>query len=242
MTFSILGVDARSGKIGFCQTSSTTACGWRAASVVPRKGVITIQAHADVRLLDLGVRLIDFGYSPQRVVEELAANDPYWDYRQIAVVYLDGRSAAVTHDKAIEWAGHVDGDNFVATGNVLVGQGVVDAMAESFRSTADQELEDRLIVALEAGVAAGGQPDGLNSAAMRVVGHESIPLLDLRVDMHESPVAELRDLFEFHKPLIPYYLMKARDPSSVTRAEDFMREGGLRLAPSALKRDKLAKK
>jgi uncharacterized Ntn-hydrolase superfamily protein len=201
---------------------------------------MSVQAHADPRLLELGLRLIDFGYSPQGVIDELAANDPYWEYRQIAIVYLDGRSSSVTHDKAIQWAGHISGEDFVATGNVLVGEGVVDAMAASFRSTADLELEDRLFLALEAGVAAGGQPDGLNSAAMRVIGQESIPLLDLRVDMHESPVAELRDLFEFHKPLIPYYLMKARDPSSVPRAEAFIRENGLRLTPAALKRDRLA--
>lgn len=201
---------------------------------------MSLQAHADPRLLDLGLRLIDFGYSPQRVIDELAANDPYWEYRQIAILFLDGRSSSVTHDKAIPWAGHVGGDDFVATGNVLVGEGVVDAMATSFRSTADQELEDRLLIALEAGVAAGGQPDGLNSAAMRVIGQESIPLLDLRVDMHDAPVAELRNLFEFHRPLIPYYLMKALDPSSVPRAEEFMRENGLTLTPAALKRERLA--
>jgi uncharacterized Ntn-hydrolase superfamily protein len=232
MTFIILGTCERTGKVGFAQTTSTGAIGGRrTARAMPGIGAFTIQAYGSAPVADLIERLIRLGYGARKVIEEACDSDRFREWRQIAVVRPGGDIACYTGGKAVPWAGHVHGKNFATAGNVLVGAGVVDAMAKAFESAADAELEERLMRGIEAGRDAGGQPDGQTSAVIHVFHAHSYPIVDLRVDMHSEPVGELRRIFDWYKPLIPYYVARTNDPSSVPRYKQWLREQGLPLNP-----------
>jgi len=145
------------------------------------------------------------GHGATRIFDALGASDPYGDQRQLMYLDLDGPGSAKTGSAARPWAGHVVGPDFVVAGNVLAGSGVVDAMSAAFASTPALELEDRLMLALEAGRDAGGQADGERSAVIHVVGNGPYPLIDLRVDVALEPTSELRRAFDWYKPLMPFY-------------------------------------
>ena len=117
----------------------------------------------------------------------------------MAIVDRDGRPAAYTGERCIPWAGQVSGAGYVCLGNILEGEDVVKAMARTFETTLVEELPERLVQALEAGQAAGGDRRGRQSAGVTVVSEEAYPLCDLRVDDHADPVVELRRVFEVYK-------------------------------------------
>jgi uncharacterized Ntn-hydrolase superfamily protein len=233
MTFTILGFCSRSGKVGFAQSTSTPAVGWRCTDVVLGRGVVSVQAHADYRQLQIAKRHVASGLRPSRVMKELAAGDPFFAYRQIAILGLDGETAAFTGPKAYAWAGEVVKSDHIATGNVLVGRQVVQAMSDAYESNADIELEDRLMMSLEAGRDAGGQPDGQTSAAIVVYEKHEFPIINLRIDVSLEPVAELRKIFNWFKPLISYYVDRTLDPGSVPRYKVVLAEKNLAVNPYA---------
>jgi uncharacterized Ntn-hydrolase superfamily protein len=172
-----------------------------------------IMAHASPPLARYAERLLEQGHTAGRVLEMLQANDRYPDYRQLAVLDADGHVAASTGSKAYGWAGHIEGDGFVALGNVLVGERVVQSMAEAFSAHPDDMLSERLLRSIEAGRDAGGQPDGQSASFILVYDRsQEFSYLDLRVDFDEEPVGALRRSFEWYKPLQEYYARKARDP------------------------------
>ncbi len=233
MTFTVIGLCRRTGKTGFCQATSTPAVGWRVADVVLGKGVVTVQAHGDYRQLQLAKRLLAFGHSPAKVIKELGESDRYFDYRQVAVLDGYGNSAVFTGKKARPWAGEVVGTDHVATGNVLVGEGVVKAMSEAFRASEREDLEERLLRAIEAGRDAGGQEEGQTSCALVVYERHEFPIVNLRVDVSLEPVAEMRRIFDWFKPLIPYYVERTLDPSSVAPKKAVLEKMGLPVNPYA---------
>ena len=127
------------------------------------------------------------------------------DLRQVGVVDRDGGSAAFTGADTDAWAGHRTGPNYSVQGNMLVGEDTAAAMEAAFVAGEDMPLGERLLLALEAGQAAGGDRRGRQSAAVIVRGPEAFPLVDLRVDEHSDPVAELRRIFEIAKvELFPF--------------------------------------
>jgi uncharacterized Ntn-hydrolase superfamily protein len=231
MTFTILGYCPRSGKAGFAQSTSTPAVGWRCTDVVLGRGIVTVQAHGDYRQLQLAKRLMAFGYSPTKVMKDLQEGDPYADYRQTAILDFLGNTAAYTGAKAYAWAGEVVKSDHIATGNVLVGPAVVQSMSDAFSASPTAELEERLMLAIEAGRDAGGQPDGQRSAAVVVYDKYEFPIVNLRVDVSLEPVGELRKIFNWFKPLIPYYIERTLDPTSVKRVGARLTELGLPLNP-----------
>lgn len=232
MTFIILGVCERSGKVGFAQTTSTGAIGGRrTARAFPALGAFTIQAYGSAHVADLAERLLRLGYGAQKILDELRESDRFDEWRQIAIVKPDGEVACHTGTKAVSWAGHIQGRNYAASGNVLVGPDVVKKMAEAFESSQAEELEERLIRGIEAGRDAGGQPDGQTSAVIHVFDHKSYPIIDLRVDMHPEPIGELRKIFNWYRPLIPYYDARTQDPSSVPRYKQWLADKGLPINP-----------
>ena len=231
MTFTIIGVCKRTKKVGYCQSTSTPAVGFRCADVVPGHGVFTFQASSDFRLKELTARLMNFGYSPAKVLKELKDTDAHFERRQIAIVGLDGVAVAHTGNLNLDWKGHEVGDGFVACGNALSGPPVVAAIGESFRKHANEDLEERLLRAIEAGRDAGGQPDGQVSAAMIVYGEHPFPLVNLRVDVSAEPIGELRKIFDWYRPLIPFYVQRTLDPSSVGRYKAFLADKGLAINP-----------
>lgn len=227
MTFTILGFCSRSGKAGFCQSTSTPAVGWRCTDVVPRRGIVTVQAHGDSRQLVAAKRAMELGLAPATVLEHLRESDRFFAYRQVAILDFQNRSAVHTGDKAYPWAGEVVGENHIVTGNVLVGRQVVQAMSAAFMASEKDELEERLLKAVEAGRDAGGQPDGQTSSALVVYASEEFPIVNLRVDAALEPVGELRRIFDWFKHLIPYYVARTLDPSSVPRFRAVLQEKGL---------------
>lgn len=209
-TFSVLGFDPETGEVGAAVQSRVFSVGngviWGEAGV----GVVATQAIVDVSYGPRGLELLEEGLAPDAVVARLLEEDPDprpepwpdgWPEagRQVAVMDARGRAAAHTGPQATEWAGHRIGEYVSAQGNILVGPGVVDAMVEAFES-ADGHLSFRLLAALEAGQAAGGDRRGMQSAAMLVVAEDggvwlnNDVVLRLQVDDHEEPIAELRRL------------------------------------------------
>lgn len=233
MTFTILGHCRRTGKAGFCQATSTPAVGWRCTDVVVGRGVVTVQAHGDYRQLQLARKLMEFGHSPAKVLKDLSEDDKYFDYRQIAILDFNGNVAVNTGAKARPWAGEITDTDFVVTGNVLVGENVVQAMAAAFRSGANEELEERLMRAVEAGRDAGGQEEGQTSCALLVYDKYPFPVVNLRVDVALEPVGEMRKIFDWFKPLIPYYITRTLDPTSVAPKKAVLEKMGLPVNPYA---------
>jgi uncharacterized Ntn-hydrolase superfamily protein len=233
VTFTILGYCRRTGKAGFCQATSTPAVGWRCTDVVFGRGVLTVQAHGDYRQLQIAKRLMESGHSPAQVLEQLRKGDAFFDYRQIAILDFDGNVAFSTGPKARPWAGEIVAADHVVTGNVLVGEKVVQAMAAAFSGSAAEELEERLMRAVEAGRDAGGQEEGQTSCALVVYEKHSFPIVNLRVDVALEPVGEMRKIFDWFKPLIPYYIARTLDPTSVVPKKAVLEKMGLPVNPYA---------
>ncbi|MEX0837032.1 MAG: DUF1028 domain-containing protein [Gemmatimonadota bacterium] len=207
-TFSILGYDPETGEVGGAVQSRVFSVGngvlWAEAGV----GAVATQAVIDVSYGPQGLELLATGLPPEEVVGALLRSDPNprpegWPIggRQFAVMDVNGSVAAHTGPEASDWAGHRVGRHVSAQGNILAGPEVVDAMVEAFERT-DGHLSFRLMAALEAGQAAGGDRRGMQSAAMLIVQEDggvwlnNDVVLRLQVDDHEQPIQELRRLVE----------------------------------------------
>lgn len=204
---------------GVAISTGEMAVGSRCIHVAPGVGAIISQASSNPRLGHLGLNLLRQGWSAPRVVEELAATDAFVERRQLGCVDQTGRTAARTGSGNREYRGHHTGPNVVVATNAVVGPGVSDSMFETFGKTRDLPLWERLLSALEAGKRAGGEPNGEKSAGIYVVDREPFPIVDLRVDLHPEPVAELRRLADDYFPLIAYYRQRPLDPNMPPAAE-----------------------
>jgi uncharacterized Ntn-hydrolase superfamily protein len=212
-TFSIVARCARTGALGVATTTGEMAVGSRVPFVKTAIGAVATQALTDPRLGPLGLERLAAGDSAADAIGAMTEADAYIESRQIAVVDSNGGAAARTGAKNSDWKGHHIGDGFVAMGNRLTSNKVVDAMAESFTGDATLALEARLMRAIEAGRDAGGQIGGQRSAAILVHHDLDYATVDLRADDYDDPVAELRRLFDLYEPRIPYYRVRAADPS-----------------------------
>jgi uncharacterized Ntn-hydrolase superfamily protein len=173
----------------------------------PLVGAIATQAWANPRYGPDGLSLLRDGLPAEEVASRLTTADEERAQRQLGVVDGDGRSAGYTGAECNAWAGHRAGTGYAAQGNILVSQATVDALAETFEASAGRPLAERLLACLDAAQAAGGDSRGQQSAALLVVGAGqgyaglSDNVVDLRVDDHPSPLAELRRLSEVHREL-----------------------------------------
>jgi uncharacterized Ntn-hydrolase superfamily protein len=225
-TFTAVGRCPRTGRLGIAVTTKEMAVGSRVPFLKAHVGAVATQAYTDPRLGALALRLLDLGYPAARVLQDIAQSDPHFAWRQIGIVDRWGHAVAHTGERNTAWAGHRIGPGFVAMGNVLVGEGVVSAMADAMAQSADAEIEIRLMRALEAGTRAGGQPDGQRSAGLLVLENEGFAVLDLRVDDHDDPMRELWRLFERLHPLLPYYRERPDNPA-IGRVGDWARRHGI---------------
>ena len=200
MTFSIVAFDPANGDLGVAVASKFACVGavvpWAKAGV----GAVATQAWANTDFGPDGLRLMAGGMPAGPALDAVLEGDDGRDERQVGFVDAAGGAATFTGSGCVEWAGGVSGEHFAAQGNILAGAGVVDAMARAFGS-ADGELCDRLLTALMAGDAAGGDRRGRQSSALLVVrdrgGYEgrNDRYIDLRVDDHPDAPAELGRLF-----------------------------------------------
>ena len=208
-TFSVVAADPRTGEVGVAVQSRFLAVG----AVVPwaqaGAGAVATQSLANTTYGPEGLKLLAAGKSPDDVMKTLTEKDPARAVRQLGVVSADGRAATFTGAECNAWAGGRIGRNFAVQGNILAGEAVVQAMAESLEKSEGGELAQRMIDALAAGQAAGGDKRGMQSAALLVVregwGYAGLSdrYRDLRVDDHATPIAELQRLYDLHKALFP---------------------------------------
>lgn len=212
MTFTVVARCKRTGMLGIGTATNAYCVGVRVPFIRERSGAVAIMAIADERLGPIALRLLDLGYKAPGVIDQLVVADPFAEYRQLAVVDDDGFAAARTGAENTNWAGHRIGDSYVVLGNAIAGEGVIDAMEEAYLHDPEDDLEERLMRAVEAGRDAGGQPNGQRSAALLVYDKKSYSRVDLRVDIHDEPEAELRRIFDRYRPAIPYYDLRQTDP------------------------------
>jgi uncharacterized Ntn-hydrolase superfamily protein len=218
-TFSLVGRCERTGMLGIAIATSEMAVGSRCIHVAPGVGAVVTQASTNPRLGHLGLNLLRAGYSAPRVLEEIAASDQFVERRQLGCLDVSGLAAARTGSGNKPWAGHRVERNVVVAANAVVSAKVADAMLAAFVGGDELPLWERLLRALEAGKRAGGQPDGEVSSGLFVVDREPYPMVDLRVDLHPEPVAELRRLASAYFPLVAYYNLRPRDPGVPSAAE-----------------------
>ena len=207
-TFSIVGYDPETGALGIAVQSKFFAVGsvvpWAEAGV----GAIATQSWANTTYGPNGLKHLKSGLSPEQTLERLIADDAEHATRQVGIVDAKGNVANYTGDECNEWAGAVSGKHYTAQGNILAGEEVVKAMGSAFEET-EGELADKLMAALFAGQAAGGDTRGQQSAALLVVQEHSgyggfnDRYIDLRVDDAEKPIEELQRLLEIHKQFVP---------------------------------------
>lgn len=195
MTFSIVARCARTGELGVAVATAVPAVGSMCPVLQANCGAVSTQSWVNPYLaLDVLARLAN-GDSAETALAAALQGDPSAALRQIGVVDNAGRTAVWTGDQCTEWAGHRQGDGYSVQGNMLVDARTVDAMAAAFEADANAPLAERLMTALEAGDAAGGDKRGRQSASLKITGREAYAMLDLRVDEHAEPVAELRRVF-----------------------------------------------
>lgn len=221
MTFSIAGRCARTGQFGASVSTSNIAVGTRCPFARSKAGVVLTQHRTDPRLGPRGLDLLASGCSAQETVDALVGSSRDIDWRQLAVVDAAGRTASFSGQHITSIKGEVHGRDCIAIGNILQNEQVPVAMAAAFEADPRLPLAERLVRALEAGLAAGGErgPAPLRSAALLVVHEQSFPLVDLRVDAAEPAIAELRSLWEEYVPWVDEFVLRAVAPE---RAKGFV--------------------
>ena len=224
-TFSIAARDPSNGDLGVAVASKFLAVGavvpWAQASA----GAVATQALANIGYGPRGLALLAAGQPAQAALDALLADDPERDQRQVGLVDARGGAAAHTGSACMDWAGHVVGAGFAAQGNILAGAHVVDAIAAAFVQSSG-ELAERLLAALRAGDAAGGDRRGRQSAALYVAraggsyGGLLDRYIDLRVDDHSRPAQELERLLRLHR----FYLTAPAEADLLPIGEPLARE------------------
>ncbi len=201
-TFSIVARCPLTGQLGIAVSTAIPAVG--AINPFARAGVgaVATQAVSNPYFGIDGLSLLAQGMTAPQVLERLLEVDADREMRQLSIVDAHGRAAAFTGTDVEDWKGHRIAPGCVVAGNLLIGEEVIRAMSGAFEAT-HGSLGERLLAALEAGQAAGGDKRGKVSAALLVVGDREYPVLDLRVDEHHRPVAELRRIFDLYTAL-PY--------------------------------------
>lgn len=204
-TFSITARDPRSGALGVAVSTKLACVGAMCPWVRAGTGAISTQSFVNPYLGIDGLRLLSDGLSAQETLNRLIAKDAFREIRQLAIVDRGGGTAAFSGDECTQWYGHIVGDGFVVAGNMLAGEAVLAEMRRAYEESPDEALEERLVRALEAGQAAGGDRRGKQSAALYVATTEEYGYVDVRVDDHPEPVSELRRIFEVVKrDLLPF--------------------------------------
>ncbi len=220
MTWSILAREPH-GRFGIAIASRFFAVGALCIHARAGVGALATQALMNPLYGPRGLALLSEGRSAAEVVSLLTGADEGAAQRQLHVLPAQGPAAAHTGAACVDWCGHLVRPHFSVAGNMLAGPRVVDATAEAFEANAALPLAERLIEAMAAGEAAGGDKRGRQSIALRIQGAEPYPELDLRVDDHDNPLAELRRLhtksLERFQPFVACLATRARPAGELDR-------------------------
>jgi uncharacterized Ntn-hydrolase superfamily protein len=218
MTWSIIARDGESGRFGIAVASKFLAVGARVPFIASGVGAIATQALLNPFYGIDGLRMLCDEVASADVVRILLAADDGRDHRQVHMIDRHGRIAAHTGERCIDWCGHVGGEGFSVAGNMLAGARVIGDTAAAYAANSDLPFPGRLIAAMQAGEAAGGDKRGKQSAALLIYGEEAWSDLDLRVDDHADPLPELARIEQVSRERwVPFrrFLPSRRDPVGV---------------------------
>jgi uncharacterized Ntn-hydrolase superfamily protein len=194
MTWSIVARDA-GGAFGVAISSKFFAVGMLCAHARSGIGAVATQALVNPHFGPMGLDLLASGLDPLTVIEVLKKDDEGREHRQVHMINSQGQVAAHTGGACIGWCGHLARDGYSVAGNMLTGPEVLEKTAKAYES-ANGTFAERLIEALAAGEAAGGDKRGKQAAALRIHSTEDYPQIEIRVDDHPDPITELRRLYE----------------------------------------------
>jgi uncharacterized Ntn-hydrolase superfamily protein len=214
MTISIAARCERTGAFGVAISSSSPAVGSRCPNVRANVGAVSSQNVTDPSLGPALLDALQAGLGAHDAIKKISAVATHPEFRQLTVVDRTGESAVYSGEKSLGINAEVTAKNVAAAGNMLANAMVIQAMVDSFNKSQEKELADRLILALEAGVAAGGEAGPVHSAAVLVATDVSWPTTNLRVDWDEEPIAKLRELYKVWAPQSQDYLTRALNPNS----------------------------
>ena len=212
MTFSLAGCCARTGMLGAAVTTSSIAVGSRCPFAAAGIGAALTQHMTDPRLGPLMLDRLRHGDTPQQAVDAAVAGTPGPEWRQLAVIDAQGRTASYSGANVRGERGEAHGRDCVAIANIVRSRTIPAAMVKAFEKDPDAPLPLRLIEALEAGYAAGSEPKPLVSACLIVVHRETFPYVDLRVDSDADPIGTLRRLWREYEPAAELYVARALTP------------------------------
>ena len=222
MTWSIVARDA-TGAFGVAVASRFFAVGALCPYAASGVGAVATQALVNPHLGPAALARLDEGDEAAHALAEVIEQDAGRDVRQLHLVDAKGRAAAYTGSSCIGWCGHIADADFSVAGNMLAGPRVIGDVADAYRDHAHDDFAERLLSAMEAGEAAGGDKRGKQAAALRIVTTESYPALDLRVDDHVEPLRELRRLLatslERFQPFVACLPSRANPAGIVDRAQ-----------------------
>jgi len=194
MTWSIIARDEATGQFGIAVATRFFAVGARVPYIAAGVGAIATQALTNPYYGIDGLKLLRDGKSPRDIIETLKAADDGRESRQLHIMDAGGHVAALTGAECVDWCGHIEGRGFSIAGNMLAGARVLDDTAATYLANEKLPFAQRLIAAMRAGEAAGGDKRGRQSAALLIHGEEEWSDLDLRVDDHIDPLSELERL------------------------------------------------
>jgi uncharacterized Ntn-hydrolase superfamily protein len=215
VTFSLAGRCERTGAFGAVIASASMAVAARCVAVRAGVGAVCSQSATDPRLREALLDAMAGGLTAPEAVAALVGRAADIGYRQLAAVDAAGGSAGYSGDLALGEAADVRTEGAAAAGNLLADPGVPAAMLAAFTGRPGDSLGDRLVAALQAGLAAGGEVSPVRSAGLLIAESAPWPVTDLRVDWHDDPVGQLAGLWQLWRPLADSYVLRALRPSEV---------------------------
>jgi uncharacterized Ntn-hydrolase superfamily protein len=213
MTFSLTARCADTGMFGMVISSSSPAVAARCVHLRAKVGAVASQNITDPSLGQIGLDLLAGGLAATEVRNALVASHAFIAYRQLAIVDGAGRTASYSGSNTLGIHATQEGDGVVAAGNLLANDGVPAAIVAAYRAAAGKPFPGRLLTALQAGLDQGGEAGPVHSAGLCVVRDVSWPIVDLRVDWSDRPIAALHEVYAVYEPQIEDYVRRARQPS-----------------------------
>jgi uncharacterized Ntn-hydrolase superfamily protein len=214
MTFSIVARCSRTGQMGAAVATSSIAVGARVAHCAAGVGAVLTQHRTDPRLGPRGLALLRSGCTAQETLAALVASTGLAHWRQLAVLDAAGNTAALSGARTKPELGEAAAQDACAIGNILANPNVPTAMLRRWQAEPHLPLAERLLRALDEGLAAGGEHQPVRSGHLLVVAADTFPFVDLRVDWHDRPIAELSALWNRYAPQANEYRLRALDPDN----------------------------
>jgi uncharacterized Ntn-hydrolase superfamily protein len=215
MTFSITARCARTGMFGVAVSSSSPCVAARCAHVRPGVGAVATQNITDPTIGPRALDMLAGGMSAPEAMAKIKAQGPYIEYRQVAIVDRQGRTAAYSGPQTLGTHRTVEEPNVIAAGNLLANSDVPRAMVDKFLALEGKALPVQLIAAMQAALDAGGEEGPVHSVGMLIVRDVAWPIADLRIDWHDNdPIGELAKLWELWEPQMESYVTRAINPTS----------------------------